>query len=324
MFVDSAAIFCFAGNGGKGCNSFDRSKSVIHPRPTGGDGGHGGSVVLVARKRVRTLLDLQMRKTFRAEEGVIGGGKNMAGADAEDLLIDVPMGTEVFDEETGHLLKDLVNEDDRLVVCRGGAGGKGNHKHSLATPGELGETRTVRLELKLIADVGLIGFPNAGKSTLISHVSNAKSKIAAYPFTTKEPILGVVKFDDDSIVIADIPGLIEGAHEGRGLGHRFLRHIERTRLFIHIVDMAAVDGRDPVSDYHVIREELAGYSKEFLSRPIVVAANKMDVPEAAENLVKFKKAVKEPVFEISAATGQGLRELMNYVREKLFKEEVES
>jgi len=317
MFVDSAKIFCYAGKGGKGCNSFDRSKSVIHPRPTGGDGGKGGSVVLVARKQVRTLLDLQMRKTFKAEEGVIGGAKNMAGKDAEELIINVPMGTEVYDEATGHLLKDLTEENERLVVCRGGDCGKGNHKHSLATEGEAGETRTVRLELKVIADVGLIGFPNAGKSTLISHISNAKSKIAAYPFTTKEPILGVVKRDDDAIVIADIPGLIEGAHEGRGLGHRFLRHIERTRLFVHLVDMAAVDGRDPVEDYRVICEELAGYSEVFLERPMIVAANKMDVPEAAENLVKFKRKVKVPVIEISAVTGQGLTELVNCILLKL-------
>ena len=319
MFIDSAIIFCEAGHGGNGCNSSERGRrNVRHRRPTGGDAGPGGSVVLVASPHVHTLLDLQMRKTFRAENGKHGGANHMSGAVGADLEVSVPLGTEVHDEETGMLLKDLVVAGARVVVARGGAGGKGNHKRAAASSGEPGETRAVRLELKLIADIGVVGFPNAGKSTLISRVSNAKSKIAPYPFTTKEPILGVVKHSDgDSLVVADIPGLIEGAHEGRGLGLEFLRHIERTKFFLELVDMAGADGRDPVRDYEILNEELVRYSPEFGAKPRVVVANKMDIPAAAENLVKFKNAVRVPVFEISAATGRGIPELVNHLFERI-------
>jgi GTP-binding protein len=220
----------------------------------------------------------------------------------------------VYDDATGLLLKDLAAPNERVLVARGGAGGKGNHRRAEATPGEAGERRLVRLELKLIADVGLVGFPNAGKSTFLNRVSNAHSKVANYPFTTKEPVLGVARIHDDSVVLADIPGLIKGAHEGKGLGDRFLRHIERTRLFLHLVDMAGVDGRDPVEDYHVINAELAGYSEAFRAKSRIVAANKMDIPEAAANLVKFKAALRGiEVFEISAATGKGLDALLSHL-----------
>ena len=310
MLIDSATIICHGGQGGDGCNSFEQARHP-HKKPNGGDGGHGGSVFLVARSQIRTLLDLQVRKTFHAEDGNHGSSNNKTGAVGGNIRLDIPLGTEVYDERTGHLLKDMCVDGEELLVTQGGAGGKGNHRRSGATHGDPGEARTIRLELKLIADVGLVGFPNAGKSTLISRVSNARSKIAAYPFTTKEPILGVVKvFDGETFVVADIPGLIKGAHEGKGLGDRFLRHIERTKVFLHLIDMAGVDGRDPVEDYRVINEELKGYSRDFASKTHVVVVNKMDIPEARENLVKFKSKVAVPVHEISAVTGEGLPELM--------------
>lgn len=318
MFVDSATVLCQAGKGGDGCNSFERTKNVKHRRPSGGDGGRGGSIILGASGHVRTLLDLQMTKTFRAGDGKHGSGNHRAGAHGTDLVIHIPKGTEVFDEGTGLLLKDMCLENEQLEVCKGGSEGKGNHRKSEATPGEPGESKSIRLELKLIADVGLVGFPNAGKSTLISRVSNARAKIAAYPFTTKEPLLGVVKAGEDgSFVVADIPGLIRGAHEGRGLGHRFLKHIERTRLFLHLVDMAAFDGRDPVEDYGVINEELSKFSPVFSTRLQVVVANKMDIPEAADNLVKFREAIPVPVYPISAVTGKGVGELIFTLYDKL-------
>lgn len=312
MFVDRAVIFCFAGAGGNGCNSYEPGRNVHHLRAVGGDAGAGGSIVIEADKNVRTLLDLQMKKTFKALHGKHGGPHNMTGKVAEDMLIRVPAGTQVFEEPEGYMIADLVKPGDRVVAAKGGAGGKGNHRHADATRGEPGEEKTIRLELKILADVGLVGCPNAGKSTLISHISNAKSKIAAYPFTTKSPILGAVRNSEGrSLVLADIPGLIEGAHEGKGLGHQFLRHIERTRLFLHMIDMAGVDGRDPLDDYRAIRKELESYLPNFKRRPFIIAANKMDVPEAKVNLVKFKKKVRVPVFPISAATGEGLDRLKN-------------
>ncbi len=227
----------------------------------------------------------------------------------------VPPGTEVFDNKTGELLRDLDKIGSRVVVCRGGAGGKGNTKKTEATEGEPGEEKDILLRLKLIADIGLLGFPNAGKSTFISRVSNARSKIAPYPFTTKNPILGVVKFDDgETKVIADIPGIIEGASEGRGLGIEFLKHVERTRILLHVIDFAAVDGRDPVSDYLKLRSELANYSEKLAEKPEIIVANKMDVTEAAENLKKFKKKIKKEIFPISAVTGEGVDKLLNKLR----------
>ncbi len=314
MFVDEASIHCIAGRGGKGCRSLDRSKPG-HFRATGGDGGDGGSIILEARENIQTLLDFQMNRYFKADHGGNGGSSNMTGATAADRVIGVPPGTEVFDQNTGELLKDLAVIGERVTVCRGGGGGKGNDKKNDALPGEEGEEKDLHLKLKLIADVGLVGFPNAGKSTLISRVSNARSKIAAYPFTTKNPILGVVKFDDDvTKVVADIPGIIEGAHEGRGMGVDFLKHVERTKSLLHIIDFAGVDGRDPLSDYQAMNHELASYSKKLAEKPQIIVANKMDLPEAKENLTKFRKKVRKKIIPISAATGEGMKELLNQLR----------
>ena len=310
MFVDEAVILCAAGRGGKGCQSLDRRRPG-HFRATGGDGGPGGSVILEARENIQTLLDFQFQKEFAAENGGHGSSNNKTGYAGKDIVIGVPPGTELVDNRTGDYLKDLDRIGLNVVVCHGGAGGKGNNKKEDATEGDPGEQREIRLRLKLIADVGLVGFPNAGKSTLISRISNARSKIAAYPFTTKDPILGVVKFEESSLVVADIPGLIEGAHEGRGMGVKFLKHVERTKALLHLIDFAAVDGRDPVSDYRVMNQELKSYSELLTKKEQILVANKMDVPEAKENLKLFKKKIKKEIFPISAATGEGIPALLN-------------
>jgi len=314
MFVDEAIIHCIAGRGGKGCHSLDRSRPG-HFRATGGDGGHGGSIILEARENIQTLLDFQMNRYFTADRGTNGSSSNKTGATAPDRVIGVPPGTEIFDHGTGELLKDLSEIGMRVTVCRGGQGGKGNDKRNSATDGDLGEEKDIHLRLKLIADVGLVGFPNAGKSTLISRVSNARSKVAAYPFTTKNPILGVVKFDDgEAKVIADIPGIIEGAHEGKGMGIDFLKHVERTRSLLHVIDFAGVDGRDPLSDYKAMNEELSSYSGKLAEKPQIIVANKMDLPEAKVSLTKFRRKVKKEIYPISAATGEGLKELLARLR----------
>lgn len=314
MFVDEAVVVCKAGDGGKGCNSLDRSRPG-HYRANGGDGGDGGSILMEASPNIQTLLDFQMTRFFEAEHGTHGSSNLKAGRRGESRLLYVPAGTEVIDNRTGELLKDLDHVGATVVVCKGGAGGKGNDKNHESTPGDPGEEREILLKLKLIADVGLVGFPNAGKSTFISRVSKAKSKIAAYPFTTKNPILGVVKFDDGQTrVLADIPGIIEGAHEGRGLGLEFLKHVERTRMLLHMIDFAAVDGRDPVSDYRTLNRELAGYSKALAEKEQIIVANKIDVPEARENLKAFRKKIRKKVFPISAVTGEGVNELLQEIR----------
>ena len=318
MFVDEAVITCIAGAGGKGCHSLDRSRPR-HYKPTGGDGGDGGSIILEAQPNIQTLLDFQMNRQFEADKGGNGSSSFKTGYCAADRVIGVPPGTEVFDRATGELLRDLDHIGLRVVVCKGGAAGKGNDKKNEATPGEPGEQKDILLRLKLIADAGLVGFPNAGKSTFISRVSNARSKIAPYPFTTKNPILGVVKFDDDgqTLVLADIPGIIEGAHEGRGLGLEFLKHVERTRILLHVIDFAAVDGRDPISDYRALRAELSGYSEKLAEKHEIIVANKMDVPEAKERLKEFKKKIKKEIFPISAVTGEGVPALLNKLRSSL-------
>ena len=314
MFVDEAVILCIAGSGGKGCSSLDRT-NPRRPRANGGDAGAGGSIHLQASSNIQTLLDFQLKHEFKAENGSHGSSNNKRGYRGEDLLLTVPVGTEVIDRRAGELLKDLDQLGASVVVCKGGAGGKGNDKNHAATLGEPGETKEILLKLKLIADIGLLGYPNAGKSTLISRVSNAKSKAAAYPFTTKSPILGVVKFDDGADkVIADIPGIIEGAHEGRGLGLEFLKHVERTKVLLHVIDFAAVDGRDPVSDYETLNRELVGHSKVLAQKEQIIAANKMDLPEAKKNLEKFKRKVKNEIFPVSAVTGEGLEALLQRLR----------
>ena len=314
MFVDEALIICTGGPGGNGCNSLDRSRPG-HFRANGGDGGAGGSVYMEARLNIQTLLDFQMTKFFEASKGTHGSSSHKTGHRGEDLIIGVPVGTEVWDYRAGELLKDLDTVGARVLVCKGGEAGKANHKHAEATPGQPGEEKEIQLKLKLIADVGLVGFPNAGKSTFLSRISNAKSKSAPYPFTTKNPILGVVKFDDgDTKVIADIPGIIEGAHEGRGMGLDFLKPVERTRILLHMIDFAAFDGRDPISDYKALNHELKSYSPVLAEKEQIVVANKMDVPEAKEALKKFKKKFKVPVFPISAATGEGVDALLQRIR----------
>jgi len=319
MFIDTAKITVKAGAGGNGCNSFFRDSRVERGKANGGDGGDGGSVVLRADKGVYTLLDFQFRRHFKASTGKHGSSNDKAGARGADCVIPVPAGTVVVDAATGCLLRDLATPGQEVVVARGGQGGKGNSRKREATPGEPGEERELLLDLKLIADVGLVGFPNAGKSTLISKISNATPKIANYPFTTRAPQLGVVRREEDDaeFIVADIPGLIAGAHEGRGLGDRFLKHVTRTRVLVHIVDMAGVDGRDPVADYEVINKELTSFSKDLARKEQVLVANKMDLPAARENLGRFRQAVKRRILEISALDGKGLEALLEEITKSL-------
>ncbi|AKU25909.1 GTPase ObgE [Geobacillus stearothermophilus] len=321
MFVDQVKIYVKGGDGGNGMVAFRREKYVPKGGPAGGDGGKGGDVVFVVDEGLRTLMDFRYQRHFKAPRGENGMSKNQHGKNAEDLLVKVPPGTVVIDADTNEVLADLTEAGQRFVVARGGRGGRGNTRFAtaanpapeIAENGEPGEERNVILELKLLADVGLVGFPSVGKSTLLSVVSAARPKIAEYHFTTLVPNLGVVETEDGrSFVMADLPGLIEGAHQGVGLGHQFLRHIERTRVIVHVIDMAAVEGRDPYDDYVVINEELKQYNLRLTERPQIVAANKMDMPGAEENLRRFKEKVGEavPVFPISAATRQGVRELL--------------
>jgi len=319
MFIDHAKIFIKGGDGGNGCVAFRREKYVPMGGPAGGDGGRGGNVIFVADEGMSTLMDFQYRKHFKADRGQHGLGKNQHGARGDDMVVRVPAGTVVIDDDSGETIADLTAAGQEAVIARGGRGGRGNsrfataiHKApSMAENGEPGEERWIRLELKLLADVGLVGFPNAGKSTLISRVSAARPKIADYPFTTLVPQLGVVLTrDKHSYVIADIPGLIEGAHAGAGLGHDFLRHIERNRVLLFILDAAQVDGRNVLEDYRVLRSELEAYRPELMNRPYLVVANKMDLPEAPENLRRLQELHGNKVIGISAVTGQGLSELI--------------
>lgn len=325
MFVDQVNIYVKGGDGGNGIVAFRREKYVPNGGPAGGDGGKGGDVVFVVDEGLRTLMDFRYQKHFKADRGENGGPKNQHGKNAKDLVVRVPPGTVVYDRNTGALLADLTKHGERAVIARGGRGGRGNAR--FATPanpaprhaenGEPGEEREVTLELKLLADVGLVGFPSVGKSTLLSVVSSAKPKIAAYHFTTIVPNLGVVSIEDGrSFVIADLPGLIEGAHQGAGLGHQFLRHIERTRVIVHVIDMAATEGRDPYEDFVKINEELRQYEWRLLERPQVIAANKMDMPGAEENLRAFKEKLNDdsiPIYPISALTRTGLTALLAHV-----------
>ena len=317
-FFDEATIHVGAGKGGNGCVSFRREKYVPFGGPNGGNGGAGGGVYLVADRHLNTLIQFKRRQHFRAEAGGHGLGKSMQGKRGEDRLIRVPPGTVVRDAETGVLLADLVEDGQRVVVAKGGRGGRGNEAFKSSTnqapriveKGAPGESRSLRLEMKLIADVGIIGMPNAGKSTLLAAVSAARPKIAAYPFTTLVPNLGVVAIDHKSLVLADIPGLIEGAHAGAGLGTKFLRHIERTRLLIHLLDGAAAA---PLQDHEAINAELALFSPELVDVPQVVALNKMDLPQARQLWPSVKATMDKrgiPVFAISAVTGQGTKELL--------------
>lgn len=321
MFIDRVKIYVKAGDGGHGMATFRREKYVPQGGPSGGDGGRGGSVVLKVSPNVNTLLDLRYRKHHRAENGENGGSSNKQGRTGRDLEILVPPGTIIYDDDTDQPLADLTELEQTVAIAKGGRGGRGNARFATSTQqaptfaeqGEPGEERYLRLELKLLADVGLAGFPNAGKSTLLAHVSAARPKIADYPFTTLSPNLGVVKVDDHTFVMADIPGLIEGAHLGQGLGHEFLRHIERTRVIVHVVDAAGWDGRDPLEDFHAINHELAQYAPELAERPQIVALNKMDLPEAearAATLTQTLEKFGHKVFCISAVTGQGVQQML--------------
>lgn len=319
MFYDEVIIDLIAGNGGNGCLAFRREKYVEMGGPFGGNGGRGGNIVFKVDEGLNTLIDLRYQKRYKADNGGHGSGKAQNGANAEDLVIKVPLGTVVTDVETNFVLADLIHKDDEVVVAYGGRGGRGNMAFvtrtnkapDFAENGEPGEVRKVKVELKLLADVGLVGLPSVGKSTIISKISAAKPKIADYHFTTLKPNLGVVKTSDDrSFVVADLPGLIEGASLGEGLGDKFLKHIERTRVIAHIVDMGAVEGRDPYNDYVIINNELENFNKRLLDKPQIVIANKMDVEGAKENLKEFKKKVNVPIYEISAKEDLGLDKVL--------------
>ena len=331
-FVDEAQIEVKAGDGGDGCVAFRREKYVPNGGPSGGDGGRGGDIVLVADDGLSTLLDFHFLQHHKARNGEKGGGSDCNGRGAEDLVLRVPVGTRVKDAHSGELLHELEQAGERWVVAKGGKGGLGNMNFATSTrqaprfaePGTPGERKDVRLELRLLADVGLLGYPNAGKSTLISHVSRARPKVADYPFTTLIPHLGVVAYRDDrSFVMADIPGIIEGAHDGAGLGHQFLKHVEKCRVLIHIVDCSAEgDDRDPLHDLTVLNQELELYSKTLAKTPQILAANKCDLPEArarAEAFAAAMKKKKKTVHLISAATGEGLKALLDDAAKVLYK-----
>ena len=315
MFVDQAKIYLKAGDGGKGCHSIFHDRYHKYGQPDGGVGGKGADVLFTADDNIQTLLDFQYRQHFEAESGTHGSSNHKKGRFGKDLVIKVPPGTIIKDVASGLVLRELINSGDSAVIARGGFGGRGNSKNRPATAGLPGEEKRVVLELKLIADVGIVGYPNAGKSTLIAKISSAKPKIANYPFTTKVPVLGVVKIHgDDSFVFAEVPGLIEGAHLGKGLGDRFLRHVERTKTLIHLIDVSGFEGRDPYKDYVNLNKELRLYSKELTKKPQIIALNKCDIDLSKENVKKFKKRIRgKKVYVLSAATGEGIKELLSAV-----------
>ncbi len=319
MFVDEAIVELFAGDGGNGCKAFRREKGVPLGGPFGGNGGKGSSIIFKVDNGLNTLVDFRYKRIIKGSNGENGLGKGMNGKNAEDIVIMVPPGTVITDLHTKLIVADLIKEGDQAVIVEGGRGGRGNIAFAtknnpapdFAENGEPGEYRKIKLELKLIADVGLVGLPSVGKSTIISRVSSSKPKIADYPFTTLKPNLGVVKVEDGrSFVLADLPGLIEGASLGHGLGDQFLKHIERTRIIAHIIDMGGYTGRDPYKDYEIINNELKAFNEKILEKPQIIIANKMDMINAEENLKKFKEQVDLPVYKVSAVTGYGLRQVM--------------
>jgi GTP-binding protein len=328
-FIDEAIITVQSGDGGRGCVSFRREKFIPRGGPDGGDGGKGGDVVFVATSGKRTLYQFRYRKQLKAKNGVYGQGKQKKGKNGEDLKIEIPLGTLVFNAETGLLIKDFVKAGEAFVIAKGGRGGLGNTRFKSSTnrsprfaqPGEPGETLNLKIELKLLADVGIIGLPNAGKSTLISVISSARPKIADYPFTTLTPNLGVVQTDNgEPFVVADIPGLISGAHKGAGLGIRFLKHIERTRVLVHLIDISSIDTNHPLDVYNTINMELALYSENLAKKPQVVVLNKLDIPGAKEAADIFQSAAKEKnIALISAITGKGVNHLILRILELLDK-----
>lgn len=335
MFIDEVRIRVKAGDGGNGCLAFRREKYVPRGGPSGGDGGRGGDIVMVASEHYNTLLHYRFNPEHKAERGRHGEGSNRTGREGEPAELPVPVGTIVYNHDTGELIHDFTQAGERFTIARGGRGGRGNARFATSThqaptehePGRPGEEKHLRLELKLLADVGLVGFPNAGKSTLISVISAARPKIADYPFTTLEPNLGVVQLDDyRSFVVADLPGLIEGAHLGHGLGIQFLKHIERTRLLAHLVDVSEASGRDPVEDFEIVMNELREFSAELAAKPMMVVATKMDAAQDSRrvrSLEKLAHARSLPFFRISSATGEGISDLKRVLAAGLITETVE-
>ena len=330
MFVDKAKIYIEAGRGGNGAVSFHREKYVAAGGPDGGDGGHGGNVVFQADRQLSTLMDFRYKKKYKATDGGDGRAANSTGKNGSDIVIKVPCGTVLKNAASGKVIADLTDDGQTFIAAKGGSGGFGNVHFATPTrqvpmfakPGLSGQSLEVILELKLLADVGLLGFPNVGKSTLLSVISDANPKIANYHFTTLEPNLGVVAGYGESFVVADVPGIIEGAHAGVGLGHEFLRHIERTRLLVHVVDVSGIEGRNPIEDFDTINGELFSYSEKLSEKEQIVAANKTDLgfnPELKDEFITEMKNRGYTVFEISAATNQGVKELMQYVSERLSK-----
>ncbi len=331
-FIDKAKIYVKGGDGGRGCVAFRREKFVPFGGPSGGNGGKGGDVIIEADDRLQTLMDYRYKRHYKAKNGQPGSGSNKHGKSADDLVLRVPVGTVVKDAETGEVIADLTEKGQRVVVAKGGKGGRGNaafksptnQTPTTAEEGERGEERWIELELKLIADVGIIGFPNAGKSTLISTLSHAKPKIADYPFTTLTPVLGVLEFDiGDSIVLADIPGLIEGASKGAGLGHEFLRHIERTKFLIHLIDISDFRERDPVEAFEIINRELENYSPELVEKPQIVVGNKIDILSDRGEIDRLKTFFEKRGYifiPVSLVTKEGIDELIKAIKEK--KEEL--
>ena len=326
MFIDEVLMEVSAGRGGDGCMAFLREKFVPMGGPNGGNGGKGADIIFKADEGLKTLIDLRYLKNVKGDAGLNGEGKNKNGKYAEDKIIRVPVGTTIKDNETGMVIADLTHHNEEVIVAYGGKGGRGNVTlatrnnpcPSFAERGEPGEVRKIKVELRMLADVGLVGMPSVGKSTLLSMITNANPKIASYHFTTLSPNLGVVSTKDKyNYVIADLPGLIEGASEGTGLGHKFLKHIERTKIIAHVIDMSASEGREPYEDYLVIRKELEKFSPKLLNKEEIIIANKMDLPESHDNLIKFKKKIDKEVYEISALNNQNLDKIINVLSEKV-------
>ena len=320
MFVDEVVLNLEAGRGGDGCMAFHREKFVAMGGPFGGNGGKGGDIIFTVNEGLRTLIDLKYKKVFKGNPGLNGEGKNKNGKAAEDTIISVPLGTTIKDNNTGVVIADLTKKDDKVIVCYGGRGGRGNVSlatrsnpcPSYAERGEPGEVRQIKVELRMLADVGLVGLPSGGKSTILSMISNANPKIASYHFTTLSPNLGVVKTKTGySYTVADLPGLIEGASNGVGLGHKFLKHIERTKIIAHVIDMSGSEGRDPYEDYLVIRNELKEFSDKLMNKEEIIIANKMDIEGSKENLEVFKTKVDKKIFEISASNNIGLDKVID-------------
>jgi GTP-binding protein len=322
MFIDLVKIKVSSGKGGDGIVAFRREKYVPMGGPSGGDGGKGGDVVFIGDEGLSTLIDLKYNKILKAPEGERGKPKRMDGANGEDMLIRVPVGTTIYNDENNQVIGDITEHNQKVTICKGGRGGRGNVKFAtsrntapeISEKGEPGVSRDIRVELKVLADVGLVGFPSVGKSTIISVISNARPKIADYHFTTLQPNLGVVRVSEGrSFVVADLPGLIEGASSGQGLGYQFLRHIERTRVILHVIDMSGMEGRDPYEDYVTINKELGSYNEDLLLRPQIIVANKMDLPGSEDNLTLFKEELNNPdmqIIPISAYTKDNLQELL--------------